>query len=153
MLIAARAWLTRILAPLRRPEAPIAARERSLPPTCPYCHCLASFYPDGGLVLPVRDIGPVWLCRDCAAWIGCKPNTNVPLGRLADGILRRAKIEARKAFDPIWQTGRLSRREADKWLARQLRIKVSQCDFNLFNLGQCVRVIERCRGEHNGGDD
>ena len=118
-------------------------------PVCPYCGQPATYYADASIVLRVNGIGSVWLCRDCDAWVGCRPGSLRPLGRLANAHLRRAKIAAQLEFDPLWVTGRMPRAEAWRWLAQRLGIPRRQCDLGKFDVGLCVRVVEICSAEHN----
>ncbi|MDN7995948.1 DUF3268 family zinc-finger domain-containing protein [Burkholderia multivorans] len=63
-----------------------------------------------------------FLCRSCRAYVGLHPFTAIPLGTLADGPTREARKRAKAAFNPIWQSGAMSRTDAYVWLARQLGI-------------------------------
>lgn len=58
--------------------------------------------------------------------------------------LARARIEAHAAFDPLWQSGTLSRRSAYDWLAIQLHLPVSACHMVLFDVAMCERVVAVC---------
>jgi hypothetical protein len=58
--------------------------------------------------------------------------------------LARARIEAHAAFDPLWQSGTMSRRSAYDWLAIQLHLPVSACHMVLFDVAMCQRVVAVC---------
>jgi hypothetical protein len=58
--------------------------------------------------------------------------------------LARARIDAHGAFDPLWQSGTMSRRSAYDWLALQLDLPVSACHMVLFDVAMCQRVVEVC---------
>jgi hypothetical protein len=98
-------------------------------------------------------------CKPCDAHVGCHPaaatkgggmgDGTVPLGRLANPELRRAKTAAHAAFDPIWRTGPLKRREAYVWLSQQLRIPFKDCHIGMFDLDQCRAVVAACLRHHN----
>jgi hypothetical protein len=87
----------------------------------------------------------MWRCAPCDARVGCHPGTKTPLGRLANRVLRRWKMRAHEAFDPIWQERRLSRREAYAWLAEQLGKTEAETHIGMFDSETCKRVIEVCR--------
>lgn len=69
----------------------------------------------------------------------------LPLGRLANAELRQAKRAAHAAFDPLWQSRRMSRRSAYAWLAQQLGIAVEDCHIGMFDTESCQRVIAAVR--------
>jgi len=114
---------------------------------------------DASEVDPFRT-GKVWLCRPCGAWVGTYHNSpdHKPLGRLDDAPTREAKYEARLRFTLLWKMGldiemrlkkdqraRDMRKRAYEWLAQQLDMPVSECSFDKFDLGKCVRVISICK--------
>lgn len=120
-------------------------------PICPYCQQPALFIESSAEVYS-RDYGPLWICRPCQAWVGTHKNDgnperdkNRPLGRLANAELRAAKIKAHDAFDPLWQRGVMQRPAAYKWLAREMGIDRNQCHIGLFDVGQCLKLVEICR--------
>lgn len=82
-----------------------------------------------------------WVCRPCKAWVGCHPGTVKPLGRLANAELRKAKMAAHEAFDPLWRSGELSRSEAYAWLARTLGVSPANCHIGMFDVDGCDAVI------------
>lgn len=114
---------------------------------CPYCGNQADLV-DGLAIYPHRpDLVSkrFYRCAPCDAYVGCHPGTATPLGRLADGSLRRAKIAAHAAFDPIWKGGAKRRNHAYAWLADQLRISRKACHIGMFDVDTCRRVVEICR--------
>lgn len=96
-----------------------------------------------------------WECAPCRAWVGCHPpakadgrggqgNGDVPLGRLANAELRRAKQQAHAAFDPIWRDGAMSRQGAYAWLAGKLGIPNKQCHIGAFDVDRCQATVRAC---------
>lgn len=85
-----------------------------------------------------------YLCAPCEAYVGCHPNTQTPLGRLADATLRAAKSRAHAAFDPMWRNGSMNRREAYAWLADQLKLPPNKCHIGMFEETQCDKVVAVC---------
>lgn len=113
---------------------------------CPYCHQLTVLV-DGLEIYPHRpDLSNkfFYLCSPCDAYVGCHPGTTNPLGRPANAELRRAKSAAHRAFDPLWQSGQMTRSGAYSWLATQLGIKKSCCHIGMFSLSECQRTVELC---------
>lgn len=83
-------------------------------------------------------------CAPCAAWVGCHPGSANPLGRLANAELRKAKSAAHTAFDPLWKSKRMRRKEAYGWLAERLGVKKNECHIGMFDVADCKRVVEIC---------
>lgn len=124
-----------------------------MPPLCPYCGQRSELV-TGKQVYPnmwhLRD-KQIYRCEPCSAWVGCHDGTTKPLGRLANAKLRKAKIQAHAAFDPLWrknygwtQTRFPGRKEAYKWLAEQLGISRDDCHIGMFDVALCARVVEVC---------
>lgn len=82
-----------------------------------------------------------WRCFACSAYVGCHGNTVIPLGRLANAELRKAKQAAHAAFDPLWKDGKMQRREAYRWLSDALGIPGKQTHIGMFDVDQCKAVV------------
>lgn len=120
---------------------------------CDYCDRLAVRV-TGRSVYPRRpDLAhkAFWFCRECDAYVGCHPGTTMPLGRLANAELRRAKQQAHAAFDPIWKSKDKKRGEAYEWLAGELGISKDNCHIGMFDVETCKRVIEICANRNPDG--
>lgn len=52
---------------------------------------------------------------------------------------------AHAAFDPLWQSGEMSRNAAYRWLASELGMSRDECHMSLFDAATCRRVVEACR--------
>lgn len=114
---------------------------------CDYCGRPAELV-TGEIIYPHRrDLyrKRFWLCRPCKAYVGCHPRTDRPLGRLADEELRRAKMDAHRAFDPLWKSGRLSRSDAYRRLAEDLGIPIGNCHIGMFDVETCRAVIKAAK--------
>ncbi len=116
-------------------------------PTCDYCGNLSRLtngkevYPH----IPRLHAKPIYACMPCRAWVGCHPGTTIPLGRLADGALRKAKMAAHEAFDPLWKDGPMKRKAAYGWLAGRLGLRVEDTHIGMFDAETCAKVVEECR--------
>ena len=86
----------------------------------------------------------VWSCAPCGAWVGTHKNSpdHKPLGRLANAELRKAKMAAHAVFDPLWKSGRMSRREAYSMLAQRMGISKEQAHIGMFDVDQCKAVVD-----------
>jgi len=111
-------------------------------PICPYCGKPAVFLPSSAELYNGKDYGPVWICRQCQAWVGCHNPGDVPLGRLANAELRKAKMQAHAAFDPLWKSGEMKRSHAYRWLGNALGICAPH--IGEMDVDECHRVVEVC---------
>lgn len=127
------------------------------PPVCPYCNKPAVHHESSAHLYRGRDYGPVWECAPCAAYVGCHGKSKTPLGRLANADLRRAKIAAHAAFDPLWR-GKMARdgcsqKEARsagyQWLAKELNMDPAKCHIALMDEFDCQRVVAVCTKKKN----
>lgn len=112
---------------------------------CPYCGKEAELV--DSKIIYGRSYGWMYLCR-CKpelVYVGCHKGTTKPLGRLADAELRACKMQAHSAFDPMWKSGKKSRRGAYNWLADKLGIPMEQCHIGMFDVDMCKKVISVCR--------
>jgi len=120
---------------------------------CPYCHAPARLV-SGEAIYPHRvDLYDLkfWQCQPCDAYVGChkagamtdtgRSDGTFPLGRLANAELRRAKSAAHAAFDPLWKSKRMKRRDAYGWLARELGISRDNCHIGMFDVDACRAVV------------
>ena len=113
---------------------------------CDYCHEPAVMQ-TGDKVYPDRpDLKTklFWVCEPCRARVGCHPGSTKPLGRLADSQLRYWKIQAHKAFDPLWKSGDKKRSQAYRWLAREMKIDRDDTHIGMFDVNQCKQVVDVC---------
>ena len=131
---------------------------------CDYCGEPAELV-SGWAVYPHRpDLAEklFWQCAPCGAYVGChEPGATyyengrrktyadgVPLGRLANAELRKAKKRAHAAFDPTWKAARMSRREAYAWLSAKMNIPIAACHIGMFTPDQCRQVVSICTQEN-----
>lgn len=118
---------------------------------CPYCGNEAKLV-GGRAIYPYRKdlyAKKFWRCEPCDAHVGCHPNTEKPMGRLATLLLRQWKMRVHAHFDPLWKEAgkkkNQARSEAYEWLADRMGIKPSQCHIGMFDEAQCadaVRILE-----------
>ena len=61
---------------------------------CPYCGAPVLLKDSNYVYHNNKNYGKMWVCSnypECDAYVGCHPGTTIPLGRLADSALRKAK--------------------------------------------------------------
>lgn len=123
---------------------------RVISPVCPYCDSTAVLAPSARVYGTVKYGGKVWLCPnypECDSYVGTHGNSErwMPVGTMANKQLRKKRIQAHAAFDPLWQNGRMTRNAAYKWLAAQMQMPVNEVHVGHFDMGMCEAVIEICR--------
>lgn len=129
----------------------------NITPICPYCNTF-SVPVTGKEIYPHRpDLAykQFYACpKDCDAYVGCHPESNRPLGRLANKGLRQAKSAAHRAFDPFWKgaTSTMTRKEAYTWIAEELGIDVKECHIGLFDEAKCNAVMRICKNKRLEND-
>lgn len=110
---------------------------------CPYCDREATLV-NGAAIYPHRpDLThkSFWQCVACDEWVGCHPGTTKPLGRLANAELRREKQRAHAAFDPLWRSKTMSRKEAYRWLAQAIGVSEANCHIGMMDVLACKAVV------------
>lgn len=120
---------------------------------CGYCNDPAQLVTGREVYPHIRDLRdtPFYRCVPCKARVGCHPGTLTPLGRLANEELRKAKMAAHAAFDPIWKSKRMKRKQAYAWLADELGIANEDCHIGMFEIETCNRVVEICTQNTSAG--
>lgn len=112
-------------------------------PVCPYCGDVSilvkgdKIYPH----LPKLHHKSFYLCSPCDAYVGCHPNTTVPLGRLANAELRKKKLLAHSVFDKLWKSGKMSRKDAYAILCEKMALNPNDCHIGMFTVQQCNKVM------------
>ena len=58
--------------------------------------------------------------------------------------MRRWRNSAHALFDPLWQSGRMSRSQAYEWLAEKMGLTKPHCFIGGFTEAQCKAMVEIC---------
>lgn len=85
-----------------------------------------------------------YYCNECTAAVGCHPNTQTPLGRMADRDTRFLRKHAHLALDPFWENQYMTRSKAYAWLAAALEIDLESCHISLLSKEQLTTTIKIC---------
>lgn len=81
---------------------------------------------DGGEIYPHRpDLRnlPFWRCDACGNFVGCHhktKNKTAPLGYIPTPELKEARTQLHALIDPIWQSGKMGRRELYEAISREV---------------------------------
>lgn len=125
---------------LKRVKNPLPA-----PTECRYCDGHVSLVRNSAVY--GREFGGwpfVYLCGDCGAYVGLHPDTDLPLGTLADEPTRSARKSCKAWFVGLQRRMGWDRNKAYAWLAEQLGIDIDQCHFGWFEADQCLRAAQIC---------
>ena len=126
-----------------------------VPTVCQFCGCSVELVNNSEIYgKEFGDWPYAYRCEnwnaDCGAYVGLHPNTDIPLGTLADKKLRTARNQNKKLFLEL--TDGIDRNAAYSWLAEQMQLSAAECHFGLFDVDQCVRAGAICRsflgGQH-----
>ena len=119
--------------------------------SCPYCESTPKLV-TGKEIYPHRpDLyhKKFYLCN-CGAYVGCHPNSDTPLGAVADEATRKARNKAHAAFDPIWKHKQMRRNDAYAKLAQKMGINRNECHIGMFDVQQCQEVVDISKFMSNG---
>lgn len=117
-----------------------------IPKSCNICDGLVELVPNSE-VYDGRSFG-MWpycyLCRSCGAYVGLHPDTDLPLGFLADASTREARRAAKIPFKLLERLHFKDRSAAYAWLARASGIDPVWCHFSMFDEDEAIRVFNVC---------
>lgn len=126
------------------------------PPTeCRYCSGDVELVSNSE-VYKGREYGDwpyAYLCRPCDAYVGLHPNTDLPLGTLANKELRESRKVNKWLFIELTKDKGWSRTQAYHWLAKRMRIKPSRCHWGVFDIDDCEMAGMLCANELEAGID
>lgn len=113
------------------------------PQRCPFCNSRVSLIDSAKIY--GHSYGFIYLCDafpKCDARVRCHSKTIIPMGTLADKELRRWRSLVHRKFDPLWQSGVFSNRQAAyKWLSKAMKLPLERTHVAMFNIRQCQRAI------------
>jgi hypothetical protein len=107
---------------------------------CPYCLKETELIDSSELY--GKSYGPMYICRDCDAYVGCYRGTTTALGRLANAELREAKKRAHHYLDQLWKSGKYGRYGTYAWLSKQLGIPRELTHIGMSDVEQCNRIAD-----------
>lgn len=119
------------------------------PPTqCRYCGGPVELVSNDAIYGRLYGDWPyAYRCAPCDAHVGLHPNTDLPLGILADRALRTAKTEAKQVWQRLSRLKGWKRGEAYRWLAGAMEIPKSECHFGHFDEFRCGLALGVCLKE------
>lgn len=124
---------------------------RTKPTTTPIFCCACDQYTlarltDGSETYPHRsDLKslPFWVCDTCGNFVGCHHKTKQrtkPLGCIATQAIKEARKRIHWIMDPLWKSGKLSRKEVYAKIAEKLGYEYHTAD---------IRSVEEANRVYN----
>ena len=116
---------------------------------CPYCGSRALLRPASVVYgsKAADPTAPYYVCARfpaCDAYVAAHRDNRLSMGTLADRDLRCKRIEAHKAFNRLWETGLMSKKQAYRWLQAKLGLPEQEAHIGRFSLFRCEQVIRLC---------
>ena len=114
---------------------------------CPYCGGTAVLHDVSYVYGGESGHKHLYVCQhypECNAYVGVHEGTLTPLGTLADSELRNKRIRAHHAFDQLWKSGRMTKKEAYRWLQMQFGLPREHAHIGMFGDYMCERLIREC---------
>lgn len=109
--------------------------------TCPYCNKPAKWVSNAEVYNGKQfgDSYMIWLCAPCGAYVGCHKNTKVPKGTLANKPLRKARVAAHNAIDPLWKSSAYTRKQMYAMLNKHfgMEVHIGEADESM-----CAEIIK-----------
>lgn len=91
----------------------------------------------------------IWICLGCEAAVSCHPETEIPVGFMADRETRQLRRRVHRNFDPLWKgPGSVPRQDAYRWLANKMGLDPCVCHISYFDASMCrkaLKILHACR--------
>lgn len=114
---------------------------------CPYCGAQAILRPASAVRQNAQPGENVYVCArypTCDAYVSAHRESGLPMGTLANRLLREKRRQAHTALNRLWEQGFMSRKEAYRWLQVQLGLPESEAHIGRFSEYRCEQVISLC---------
>lgn len=108
---------------------------------CPYCNKEAEYLPSEqfyGMDYKTN----VYFCQPCDARVGTHKNSSRPLGTMANSHLRVYRQKCHALIDPYWKTGKHTRSEVYRRMAKAMNLTSEEAHIGMFNMEQCKQLIK-----------
>ncbi len=91
---------------------------------CLYCKNPAELVDNSVIYGKSIEGRKAWLCKPCWAYVGCHGRSDKPFGKMANAETREWRMKTHAIIDPIWQSGKMSRRKMYQVLSKSLGYEV-----------------------------
>lgn len=114
---------------------------------CPYCGSKALLRPASVIQGRTPPCKEVYVCARypaCNTYVSAHQESHLPMGTLADKHLRYMRRRAHIALNRLWEEGRMTKKEAYRWLQVQLGLPEAEAHIAHFSEFRCQQVIDLC---------
>ena len=114
---------------------------------CSYCGSQAFLRPASVVRAHAVPGEEVYVCARypaCDAYVSAHRESRLPMGTLADRLLRQRRRQAHIALNQLWEQGLMTRKEAYRWLQVQLGLPEAEAHIARFSEFRCQQVIDLC---------
>lgn len=115
---------------------------------CPNCGAKATLHPASFVYGSSRSMDKyLYVCDRypaCNSYVAAHRATLRPMGSLADAALRNKRIRAHRAFDQLWRSGLMTKKEAYQWMQAEFGLHEDQAHIAQFGTYMCDRLIRAC---------
>ena len=87
----------------------------------------------------------IYICTNCNAYVTCHKVTGLPMGKLANAVLRLKRQETHAIFDTFRKDQGWQRDSAYRWLSAAMGIPYDDAHIANFEMDDCEQVIRLCR--------
>lgn len=70
--------------------------------------------------------------------------SHYPMGTLADGTLRKKRIQAHRAFNKLWESSLMEKWQAYQWLQAKFNLRPNDAHIAKFSEYMCGQLITAC---------
>lgn len=128
-------------AAVQRVKDPIAK-----PTECPHCGGTVKLCNNSEIYgVSIGNWPFVYACQKCGeSYVGVHPDTDIPLGTMADKALRGLRARAKESFHAYLIKVKMDRRAGYKWLSETLGLPLSNTHFGFFNSVDAQRALDIC---------
>lgn len=93
----------------------------------------------------------IYICTNCNAYVSCHQGTGLPMGKLANVVLRLKRRETHEIFDTFWKEQGWTRDAAYLWLAESMGLSADGAHIANFEMDACEQVAGLCRNYEKKG--
>jgi hypothetical protein len=111
---------------------------------CQYCKKPTQLIDSDEIYGKGKNFGKIKICKPCDAYVKVNDD-NEGKGRVANKELRTLRKDFHTVFEPLYDDGLMSKKEAYKLLLDKMGIRNTFTNVTLFTNDECLKAIEVCK--------
>ena len=119
------------------------------PTQCRYCNGEVSY--ENNSELYGRSYGKwpyIYMCLRCKASVGTHPNSDTPLGTLADRTLKDWRMKSKDIFFKRTRELKMSRNRAYTYLQELMNQSPNEAHFGIYEVEDCAKIVRIIQGNN-----